>query len=34
MSSRVVIGTVEIEIGDAAGVAMIGWWIREFRRAR
>ena len=25
---------LEIVAADAAGVAMMGWWIREFRRAR
>ena len=34
MSSGGVIEVVEIVIGDAAGVAMIGRWIRKFRRAR
>lgn len=34
MSSRGVIEVLEIVVGDAAGVAMIGRWIREFRRAR
>ena len=34
MSSRAVTEVVETVVGDAAGVAMIGWWIREFRRAR
>ena len=34
MSSRVEIEVVEIVIAGAAGVAMMDWWIREFRRAR
>ena len=25
---------LEMVVADAAGVAMMGWWIREFRRAR
>ena len=28
------IGVVEIVFADAAGVALMGWWFREFRRAR
>ena len=34
MNSRAVIETVEIVVADAAGVAMMGSWVREFRRAR
>ena len=34
MSSKAVIEVVEIVTADAAGVAMVGCWIREFRRAR
>lgn len=34
MSSRAVIEVVETVVADAAGVAMMGWWIREFRRPR
>ena len=34
MSWKAVIEFVEIVIADAAGVAMSGWWIRKFRRAR
>ncbi len=34
MSSKAVIEVVEIVVADAAGVAMVDRWIREFRRAR
>lgn len=34
MNSRAVIEIVEIVVADAAGVAMMGSWVREFRRAR
>lgn len=34
MNLRAVIEVVEIVVADAAGVAMMGWWIREFRWAR
>ena len=34
MSSKAVTEVVETVTADAAGVAMMDWWIREFRRAR
>ena len=34
MGWKAVIDYVETVIADAAGVAMLGRWIREFRRAR
>ena len=34
MSWKAVIDYVEIVVADAAGVAMLGWWFRKFRRAR
>ena len=34
MNSRAVVEVVEIVVADAAGVAMMGSWVREFRRAR
>lgn len=34
MSSRVAVEVVETMFAGAAGVAMMGWWIRKFRRAR
>ena len=34
MNLRAVIEIVEIVVADAAGVAMMGSWFREFRRAR
>ena len=34
MSLRAVMEVLEIVVADAAGVAMMDWWIREFRRTR
>lgn len=34
MNLRAVIEIVEMMVADAAGVAMRGSWVREFRRAR
>ena len=34
MGWKAVIDYTEIVVADAAGVAMLGWWLREFRRAR
>lgn len=34
MSSRAVMEVVEIVVADAAGVALMDWWIRKFRRTR
>ena len=34
MNWRAVIEIVEMVVADAAGVAMLGSWVREFRRAR
>lgn len=34
MNSRAVMEVVEIVVADAAGVALMDCWIREFRRTR
>ena len=34
MSLRAVMEVVEIVVADAAGVALMDWWIREFRMTR
>ena len=34
MNSRAVMEVVEIAVAVAAGVALMDWWVREFRKSR